>query len=571
MAEQSAQGWDHSVDVLIVGSGAGAMTAALKSYDLGGEVLLIEKGKYYGGSSAMSGGGLWVPCNHLMPGVGIKDTPEEALTYFKATTKGLVPETRLRAYLEKSPEMVRYLSDHTQVRFLAMPEYADYYPMYEGAKPGGRTIEAETFDGRTLGDEILRLREPGLQTLILGRISMTAGQARILLCRTPGWILLTMKLMFSYALDFFWRLSNGTTRDRSLAMGNGLVGRLRRSLMDRGIPLWLNTPAKKIIIENGRAVGVEAEKEGRRIRIQARKGLILAAGGFESNQAMREQYLPNPTRAEWTCANPDNTGDIHKLGLELGAGLEFMDDGWWGPTTVVPGEARARMLVIEKSLPGSLMVNKKGERFVNEAAPYIDVVNAMYEKNTAEAPSVPAYLIFDATFRKSYPVGPFLPGSQQPDWALPKLLREQYLIKADTLEDLAKRIGVDPQGLRKTVSKFNEYARTGKDLDFHRGDTGFDRYYGDVNVKPNPCLAPIITAPFYAMESFAGELGTKGGITVDEKARVTKTSGEVVPGLYAIGNCSSPVMGRTYAGAGATLGPAMTFGYVAAHHILRES
>ncbi len=571
MAEQNTQGWDHSVDVLVVGSGAGAMTAALKSYDLGGDVLLIEKGSYYGGSSAMSGGGLWIPCNHLMPGVGIQDTPQEALTYFKATTKGLVPEVRLRAYLEKGPEMVRYLSDHTQVRFAAMPEYADYYPLCEGAKPGGRTIEAETFDGRTLGEEILHLREPGLQTLILGRVSMTAGQARILLCHSPGWILLTIKLMLNYALDFFWRLSRGTKRDRSLAMGNGLVGRLRRSLMDRGIPLWLNTPAKKIIIENGRAVGVEAEKEGRRIRIQARKGLILAAGGFESNQAMREQYLPNPTRTEWTCANPDNTGDIHKLGLELGAGLEFMDDGWWGPTTVVPGEARARMLVIEKSLPGSIMVNKKGERFVNEAAPYIDVVNAMYEKNTPEAPSVPAYLIFDATFRKNYPIGPFLPGSQQPDWALPRLLREQYLIKADTLEDLAKRIGVDPQGLRKTVSKFNEYARSGKDLDFNRGDTGFDRYYGDVNVKPNPCLAPIITAPFYAMEAFAGELGTKGGITVDEKARVTKTNGEVVPGLYAIGNCSSPVMGRTYAGAGATLGPAMTFGYIAAHHILRES
>lgn len=567
MAEQTSQGWDHSVDVLVVGSGAGAMTAALKSYDLGGEVLLIEKASYYGGSSAMSGGGLWIPCNHLMPSVGIKDTPEEAMVYFKATTKGQIPESRLRAYLDKGPETVRYLCEHTQVRMVAMPEYADYYPMCEGAKPGGRTIEPENFNGRLLGEEMLRLREPGLQTLILGRVSMTAGQARILLCRTPGWILLTIKLMLTYILDIAWRFRS--KRDRNLAMGNALVGMLRRSLMDRGIPLWLSTPAKKIILENGRAVGIEAEKEGRRIRIQARKGVILAAGGFESNQAMREQYLPNPTRAEWTCANPDNTGDIHKLGLEIGTGLEFMHDGWWGPTTVVPGESRARMLVIEKSLPGSILVNKKGERFVNEAAPYIDVVNAMYEKNTPEAPSVPAYLIFDATFRKNYPVGPFLQGSQQPDWALPRHLREQYLIKADTLEELAKRIGVDPEGLRRTVSKFNEYARTGKDLDFQRGDTGFDRYYGDVNVKPNPCLAPLITAPFYAIESFAGELGTKGGITVDEKARVTKKTGEVVPGLYAIGNCSSPVMGPTYSGAGATLGPATTFGYIAACDAMR--
>jgi 3-oxosteroid 1-dehydrogenase len=396
----------------------------------------------------------------------------------------------------------------------------------------------------------------------MGRIFMTIFEARILMCKTPGWIKIMTKLMANYWLDIPWRFKS--KRDRNLSMGNALVGMLRRSLMDRGIPLWLNTPACELIVEDGQVVGVLAEKEGRPVRIQARKGVVLAAGGFESNQAMREKYLPNPTRAEWSCANPQNTGDAINMGLEVGAGIDLMDDAWWGPTSVVPGEDRARMLVIEKSLPGSILVNKLGERFVNEAAPYIDVVNTMQEKNTPENPSVPAFLIFDAEFRKKYPIGPLLPGSQQPDWRLPKALKDGYFTKADTLEDLAAQLDIDAAGLKATVEKFNEYARTGKDPDFKRGETIFDRYYGDENVEPNPCLAPIDTPPFYALEAYPGELGTKGGLKTDAQARVLTDGGELIPGLYAIGNCSASVMGRTYPGAGSTIGPATTFGYIAA-------
>jgi 3-oxosteroid 1-dehydrogenase len=242
-----------------------------------------------------------------------------------------------------------------------------------------------------------------------------------------------------------------------------------------------------------------------------------------------------------------------------------MDDAWWSPTTVVPGEARARLLVIEKSLPGTIMVDRKGRRFVNEALPYNDVVNAMYEKNDPDAPTVPCHLIFDATARAKYPLGPFLPGAQQPDWALPRRIRREYLLKADTIEGLATLVGVDPAGLRATITRFNEFASTGEDLDFHRGETLIETYYGDANVKPNPCLAPLEKPPFYAMEAHAGDFGTKGGLCVDEKARVLRENGDLIPGLYAIGNCSSATMGRTYPGPGSTLGPATTFGYVAAH------
>jgi 3-oxosteroid 1-dehydrogenase len=566
MTDMSSESWDCEVDVLVVGSGAGAMVAAITACDHGGEVLLIEKGEQYGGSSAMSGGGLWIPNNHLMAGVGIQDTPEDALEYLKATTGGVVPEERLQAYVDKAPEMVRYLCAHTRLQMVAMAEYPDYYPAAPGYRPGGRALEPTNFDARLLGDEFLRMRESAVQSLIAGRIFMTIVEARALLTRGPGWIGLTFKLLSRYLLDLPWRFQS--KRDRNLAMGNALVGMLRRSLMDRDIPLWLETPARELLIESGRVVGVAAEREGRRIRIRARKGVVLAAGGFESSQAMRDKYLPSPTRAEWTCANPDNTGDAINMGLEAGASVDLMNDAWWGPTTVVPGEARARILVIEKSLPGSILVNGGGERFVNEALPYIDVVNAMYEKNSPEACSVPAYLIFDANFRRKYPCGPFLQGSQQPDWALPGRLKRGYLKKADTLEGLAGLLEIDAGGLRATVEKFNQFARSGKDLDFRRGETVFDRYYGDEKVQPNACLAPIETPPFYGMEAFAGELGTKGGMVADASARVLTETGEVIPGAYAIGNCSASAMGRTYPGPGSTLGPATTFGYIAALHAM---
>lgn len=553
--------WDHTVDLLIVGSGAGAMTVALTAYDRGGAPLLIEKSDRYGGNSAMSGGGLWVPNNHLMEAAGVADNPDDAWSYLKGTVGSTVPEDRLRAYLDTAPQMVKYLTEHSHVQLVALPEYADYYQHLPGCRPGGRSIEPRSFPAGQLGDEFLNMREQNPQMLIMNRIFMTVFEARDLLTRAPGWIALTMKLMGRYWLDLPWRFKS--RRDRNVTMGNALVGMLRRSLMDRGIPLWLRTAARELVVENGRVVGVVAEKDGRQVRIRADKGVVLAAGGFEASQTMREKYLPHPTRAEWSCGNHANTGDAITLGLSVGAGLDLMDDAWWGPTTVVPGEPHARMLVIEKSLPGSVLVNQRGERFVNEAAPYIDVVNAMYRTSTAAAPCVPAYLVFDARYRRSYPCGPVLQASQQPDWMLPKALRH-YFKKADTIEALAAQLGVDAAGLSATVATFNQYARSGTDLDFHRGETVFDRYYGDEKVRPNACLAPIETPPFYGLEAYPGELGTKGGLRTNARAQVLTEAGQPVPGLYAIGNCSASVMGHSYPGAGATIGPAMTFGYIAA-------
>jgi 3-oxosteroid 1-dehydrogenase len=559
--------WDHSVDLLIVGSGAGAMTTAICAHDRGGKPLVIEKTALYGGSSAMSGGSLWIPNNHLMAAAGVNDSPAEAYTYLQHITGGSVPESKLQRYVDTAPEMLRYLSERGRLRMQSMLTYTDYYPEAPGGKPGGRSVEPEHFDARQLGDEFDRLREPALQELVMGRMSMTATEAHHLLARHPGWVGLTSKIMSRYWTDVGGRMKG--KRDRCLSLGNALVAMLRMTMLDRNLPLWLETAARELVVEDGRVAGLVVEQRGRTMRVRAEKGVVLAAGGFESNDAMRKQYLPNPTDASWTTANPGNTGDAIRMAQALGADVELMDEAWWGPTTIVPGETRARMLVIEKGLPGSIFVNKRGERFLNEAAPYNDICRVMYAKHTAESPCVPAYMVFDATYRKKYPCGPLFPGSQQPDWALPKELKQaRYLKKSDTLDGLAAELGIDATGLQASVARMNEFARNGRDLDFHRGESLFDRYYGDEKVKPNPCLAPLETPPYYGLVVYAGDLGTKGGLKTDASARVLRADGSAIEGLYAIGNSSASMMGRTYPGAGGTMGPAMTFGYILACELI---
>ena len=556
------QPFDHSVDLLVVGSGAGAMTAAIRAKDLGADVLLVEKTELYGGSSAMSGGSLWIPCNHLMKHDGIiDDTPEEALEYLKDITEGQVPEGKLHKYIDEAAKMLEYMHENSRLDMFSMPAYVDYYPERPGGKPGGRACEPHRFDARLLGDDFYKMREPALQELIMGRISMSATEAHEILTGAPGYISLALKIGIRYFLDIVGRFKSH--RDRSCTLGNALVGQLRLSTLDRNIPLWLESPFEEFILDAGKVVGAVVNKQGKRMRVESRNGVLLAAGGFESNDQMRKQYLPNPTQADWTCANPGNTGEVIEKGRELGAGLGFMDGAWWGPVTVVPGEARARMLVVEKGLPRSMMVNSKGERFLNESAPYDDICKDSYRLDSPEAKAVPCWFVFDAPFQKKYPVGPFNPGMP----ISKALLRDGYIKKADTIRELAEIIGVDAEGLEKTVEKMNAYARDGKDPEYGRGDSAYDRYYGDATVEPNPCLGPIDTAPYYAIEIYPGDLGTRGGLEVDENARVLKQDGGAIEGLYAVGNCSAAVMGPTYPGAGGTIGPAMTFGFVVAENL----
>ena len=556
---------EFEVDVLVVGSGAGAMTAAVRAHDHGLKVLVVEKTELFGGTSAVSGGGLWIPNNEHIARDGGSDSEAEALTYLRAATQGTVADERLAAYVRAAPRMLRYVEQKTPVRYKAVPFYADYYQSLPGAKPGYRTLDPEPFDARLIGNDLLRMRETSPTMLIFGRIGMTTFEAVTLLARLPGWKKLALRIGGRYWLDMLWRLRS--RRDRRLTMGSALVGALRRALMDRGIDLWLESPLQALLTEGGRVTGATVLRDGHLQAIRARRGVVLAAGGFESNQQMREQYLPQPTRAEWTAAPPCNTGDAIRAGQTLGAAVDLMQHAWWTPTVHVPGEEKQRGLFSERALPGCVVVNRRGERFANEAMDYLDFVAAMYEDHQKSGANLPAFMVFDASFRHKYNAGPLVSGSLIPDRRLPADWFGKAYYRGDSLDDLARQIGVDPRGLETSVRNINEYAKTGVDAQFAKGGNDYDRIYGDPTVKPNPCLGPITKAPFYALKLDAGEIGTKGGLLTDEHARVLNTQGQPIDGLYAIGNTSASITGPSYPGAGATLGPAMTFGYVAANHI----
>jgi 3-oxosteroid 1-dehydrogenase len=552
-------GWDHEVDLVIVGSGAAGHAAALRAHDLGLDVVVLEASEQFGGSTAISGGVVWIPVNPQMQARGVPDSREEALAYLRSIVgDGVVAEDRLEAYVDNAARVLDYLQTRTHFRLDSLEKYADYYAENPGGKPGGRSMEPVPFDASQLGEAFARLRPPHPQSQVLGRFGLTARDAHDILRNDLAGKLRLLRYLLAYALRWFTR--RRFHRDTRLTAGNALIGRLHRSLLDRGLQVWLNSPATEVVMEQGRAVGVVCTREGRPQRLKARRGVLLSAGGFERNQQMRDEHQRRPIDVAWSAGNPHSLGAGIRMGVAVGADVALLREAWWTPVTQVPKSELAWVLVVEKSLPGGLMVNAQGRRFTNEAAPYQDVVLAMYEHGAVPT----CWLVFDAEFRRLYPVGPVAPGYAMPDGSLSKRLREGFFRKADTIEGLAKKIELDPAALRATIERFNEQAARGVDEDFGRGDKLADRYYADVNVQPNPTLRPLTVAPFYAIPVFAGDLGTKGGLVTDAAARVLDPQGAVIPGLFAAGNTSAAVMGMSYPGAGGTIGPALVFGFLAA-------
>jgi 3-oxosteroid 1-dehydrogenase len=559
--------WDRSVDFLVVGSGAAGLTAALRAHDLGGETLIVEKSPVFGGSTALSGGVVWVPDNPLMTRAGISDSAEEGLRYLESVTAGSSTTEKLRAYVETAPRMMETLAECSHVRFECVEDYPDYYAEEAGGTSGGRSCEPAVFDALQLGDEFERMGLPDKSDFVLGgRLTVKVAEGKTLMAGGSRVVWFMLRGLLSYYTNL--RARRKRLGNTDLSLGGALVGRLRLSLMDRRVPLWLDTPLEDLIADEGRIVGALVRRDGRPARIQAKKGVLLAAGGFERNLEMRERYQRAPTSDRWTAGCETNTGDTVALALARGASLDLMDEAWWCPSMLVPSQHAARIMIYEKNLAGGIIVDRSGRRFMNEAEPYNDVGKSMYRANTSEGQAIPAFLVFDATFRRKYACGPMMPSATTPDWALSKVLEGNFFEKSETLGGLARKIGVDADGLIETVRRFNDFARTGKDLDFGRGDKLQDRYYTAKAEGPNPSLGPIEKAPFYAVKVYPGDLGTKGGFRTDARARVLTDTDEIIPGLYAAGNCSAAAMGRTYPGAGGTIGPAMTFGYIAAEHAL---
>ncbi|TWB66074.1 3-oxosteroid 1-dehydrogenase [Nitrospirillum amazonense] len=555
-----------NVDVIIVGSGAGALMAAVRAADLGLKPLVVEKAALIGGTSAISGGGIWIPCNDDQAQAGVRDTLEDAFRYVRTCAKGLASDDRILAYVETARLMARYLGS-IGVPYRCMPLYADYYPSLPGARPGGRTMDPADFDAASLGLEGLAQMRPGNPgQALFGRINLNSFDAHTILSQGPGSVSVVLKNILRYATDLRWRLK--TSKDRRMTGGQALVAGLLRAARQRQIPIWVDSPLQSLLTQEGRVAGAVIHHRGQDVRIVAKRGVVLAAGGFERNQDMRNQYLPKPTDARWTATPLDgNTGDAIRAGAAVGGTLHIMDLSWGVPTVNVPGEEKFRGVFVERSLPGCLVVNALGQRFVDESGPYPEFQQAMIANHQATGGAIPAWIVFDGRFRARYPMGPLLPTSLMPDRKVPQAWWDSVVWTAPTLEALATRIGVDPQGLRNSADRIAAFARTGKDEDFDRGGNVFDRYYGDVTVKPNPNLAPLSQAPFYAMQLWPGDIGTKGGLLTDRDARVLDAQGVVIPGLYCVGNNSASVMGPAYPGAGSTLGPAMTFAYRAASHL----
>ena len=563
----SEMDWDREVDVLVVGTGNGGLTAAVCNWEMGTkDVLIIEKQDKVGGTSATSGGGIWIPNSHYAKEAGAEDNLQDAKAYLMNTLFGEdVPEEMIDIYLEKAPEMLKFLHDRTDVRYESLAEYPDYYTNMEGARAGHRSLEPSPIMASELGDNWKNMTWTHFMMRMFNRIHFTQVEAHLLMVQLPGWKKLLARLMWDYVRDIPWRLK--TPISRRLACGSAGVARLYLSVLKREIPLEFNTQMVELVAEGDTVLGAVIECNGQRQRVRTAKGVILASGGFEKNQTLREQYLPAPTNTSWSAGNPGNEGDALLAGLELGAKTRLMNDAWWTTTLCVPDEPAPRLAIMEKSFPGSCVVNRDGKRFANESQNYMAFQKDLFKTHTDEHPNAPAWHVFDATFRENFMVGPLMTKAMKPDSQIPKKwFDEGFVAKANTIRELADMLGIDADGLEETIGKMNHYAETGKDEDFGRGDSAYDRYYADPAIKPNPCLAPIVKAPFYAMRIEAGDFGTLGGLDTDTSARVKKADGGVFEGLFAVGNCSAAIL-PTYPGPGATLGPAMTMAYQAARHI----
>jgi len=552
----NATQFDKVSDVIVVGSGAGGLTAALRAKYHGLEPLVLEKTPKIGGSSAYSGGALWVPNNHISKAAGLEDSAEEGLRYLNAivppNTRSSTAERKL-AYINESPQMVKFL-EGLGFKWHAALGYPDYHCLEPGSKALGRVIEGQVFDLKKLGSWRSMIRLP-------------ADPAPACYCdETPH-----IYRMGAHLSDFF-KFAGMMTKtsmrmlvgQKPVTFGKSLVGQLLYINKQQGTEIWRDTGLVDLITDkDGKVIGTVVQRDGKMIRLGARKGVLLAAGGFAKNATMREEFHKRAEHAQWSVAAVGDQGDAIKAGQRLGAAVDLMDQAWWMPM-IIMGETPVFDLTV-RSFPHAIIVDGNGCRYLNESLDYDDFGKAMNKHHETTA-AIPSWIILDSEHRKNYMLARFGPRAT-PKWAL----ENGFIYKANSLSDLAKQINIDPTSLQSTVERFNGFALKGVDEDFNRGKNAYDNFFGDPYNKPNPNLGTIAKAPFYAVRIYPGDLGTKGGLLTDEFARVLKEDGKPIPRLYAAGNTTASVMGRRYAGPGATLGPAITFSYIAMDAIAQKA
>ncbi|MBI5262682.1 MAG: FAD-dependent oxidoreductase [Bradyrhizobium sp.] len=564
--ENRKDGDVYDCDVLVVGSGAAGMSAAITAAHAGLKVVITEKEPRFGGTTARSGGWLWIPGTSLARAWGIVESADEARTYLRHEAGNSFDAARVDAFLTAGPEAVDFFTTKTALRFDMPLTFPDYHAEAPGGTQGGRSMVTRPFDGRELGEHIKYLGAPLPELTVFGMM-LGSGKEIIHFMRATKSLTSAIYVARRLSRHFMDVVRYG--RGMTLTNGNALAGRLARSAFDLNVPLWLSSPVRELIVTNGAVVGAAVEREGRRVRVRTARGVVLACGGFPHDVVRRKAMFPHaPTGQEhWSPGPTGNTGDGLRLAESAGGRIE---DGLphaaaWVPVSIThrkDGSQGVMPHFIDRAKPGVIAVTADGMRFANEGNSYHDFVQAMV-KAAKPGRETAAFLVTDHRALRRYGLG-CVPPFPMP---IGGYLRSGYLKRGATLAELAAQAGIDAKALEATVARFNETAVEGRDPDFGKGSRAYNRYQGDALHGPNPCVAPINDGPFYAIKLVIGDLGTYAGIRTDEHARALDADGHPIPGLYAAGNDMASIMGGNYPGAGITLGPALTFGYIAGRHL----
>ncbi len=546
-----------TVDLLVVGSGTG-MAAALAAHELGLSTLIVEKTSYVGGSTARSGGAFWMPANPILAESGSGDTLEAGRTYLDAVVGDDAPRERAHAFVDHGVATVQMLRRNTGMKFLWAKGYSDYHPESPGGSAVGRTCECRPFNTAVLGPELARLRPGVMESSFPMPVTGADYRWLNLMARTPA------KSWPRILRRAFQGIGGLALRRRYAAGGQALAAGMYAGVLQAGIPVWTDAPVTELRVDGGRVTGAVVDRGGTTVTVAARRGVVLAAGGFDHLMSWRHKFQSERLGEHASLGAEGNTGDGIRLAQDTcGADIGLMDQAWWFPAFAALPGGEPTVMLAERSLPGCLLVDQTGRRFINEATDYMTFGQQVLERERSGNPVEEMWMVFDQKYRNSY----LMAAELFPRMPIPQPWYDAGIAhRSADLPSLAGAIGVDPSALVSTLERFNALARAGVDPDFERGASAYDRYYGDPTVTPNPNLRALEAGPFYAVKVVLSDLGTCGGLRADAKARVLREDGSVIEGLYAIGNTAANAFGASYPGAGATIGQGLVFGYIAARH-----